>query len=212
MKPFAKTLAMAALLALPATAQAQIDNTVTVSINSFPRPTQGTGWGGLTGGGFEADFAVDFAGGTRTFSDYLVWCIDPSRSTWVGATANYQLWSLADFAASSLGTFYNDPNAGDMNEIASIINDLEDNWGALSVADRKDRQGQAWDRFSGKNFSPYNGDRNFDGSSWYVLYSGTRQTFLTRIPEPSQVPEPASLALIGAGLGGLMVVRRRQQA
>jgi len=37
-----------------------------------------------------------------------------------------------------------------------------------------------------------------------------RQTFLTCIPEPSQVPERASQAMIGMGLVGLVAARRRR--
>jgi hypothetical protein len=215
MKLSLKALAFAAVAALPAAVSAQtpVDATVQVTINAFPLQTTGMGYPtSLRGGGFEATFAVDFASGTRSFSEYLVWCIDPTRGTSVGSVSTYQLWSLADFAATTLGTVSNDPNAGDMNEIASIVADLEDNWNAptMTADARRFRQGQVWDRFTGNNFSNYNGDRSFDASNWYVLYNGERQTFLTRIPEPSQVPEPSSLAMIGLGLAGLVAVRRRR--
>jgi hypothetical protein len=213
MKLSIKALAFAAVAVLPSalSAQAPVDPTVAVTINSFPRSTGGMGYpSSLVGGGFAATFSVDFAGGTSTFTDYLVWCIDVTRATSVGSTSTYQLYTVADFAETTFGTLTNDPNLGDMQEISSIVADLEDNWGTLDNTARRMRQGQVWDRFAGNNFSPYAGDREFDATGWYVLYNGQRQTFLTRLPEPSQVPEPTSMALMGFGIVGLALVRRRR--
>jgi hypothetical protein len=214
MKALFKTLTVAAVMALPVSAQAQapIDPTVQVTINSFPFQTLGTGYSTLRGGGFRSDFTVNFPSATRSFTDWLVWCIDPTRSTSVGSSHNYALYTLVDFDLSGFGTASNDPTLAHLNEIASNTQDLEDNWGALSVNDRKLRQGQSWDRFTGNNFSPYNGNPSFDGSEWYVLYNGRNQTFLTRIPQPFTVPEPASMALMGFGIVGLAMVRRRRNA
>jgi hypothetical protein len=213
MKLSIKALAFAAVAVLPSalSAQTPVDPTVAVTITAFPRPTSAMGYpSSLRGGGFTSNFSVDFVGGTRTFAEHLVWCIDPTRTTSVGSTSTYQLYTVAEFAASTFGTLTNDPNLGDMQEIASLVSDMEDNWGALTTDDRRLRQGQIWDRFTGNNFSAFNGDREFNAANWYVLYNGQRQTFLTRIPEPARVPEPTSMALMGFGIVGLALVRRRR--
>jgi hypothetical protein len=211
-----KTLALIAAVALPdmLSAQTPVDATVEVTINAFPRPTTAMGYPtSLRGGGFAASFSVDFPGGTTSFTDYLVWCIDVTRYTSVGSTSTYQLYTVADFAETAFGTLTNDPNLQHMQEIASIVADLEDNWStpAMTVDARRLRQGQIWDRFTGNDRSNYDGDPNFDASGWFVLYNGQRQTFLTRLPVPSEVPEPSSLAMLGLGLAGLVAVRRRRR-
>jgi hypothetical protein len=203
-------------------AQSPIDANVNVNVKSFPFATTATGYfvpgGGLSiGGGFLADFLINFPSpvGDRTFTDYLVWCIDSGRSITLNEPANYQLWSLADFAASSNGsTTGHNPDMGDMTRIASLQNELYTGWDAPGTQ-RANLQGSVWSWFDGYGTYAGNpnlgnilaGDPGFDTGEYYVLWNGQNQTFLTRIPEPSSL----LLSLLGFG-GMLLVIRRRRSA
>lgn len=216
MKGLMKSLAAAAIIAMPLSAGAQaIDPLVSLNITSHPRSTSGTGYAGSgNGGGFFANFTVQFPTNTATFNQYLVWCIDPTRLIGVPSTTDYGLWSLSGFVADGLGDANGStPDLAAMNSIASIAFDLEDNWpvGAPNTFTRN-RQGGIWDAFTEQSLSGYTGNSSFDGSEWYVLYNGQSQTFITRIPDRFVVPEPASMALIGLGFVGLVAVRRRRNA
>lgn len=226
MKTLFKSLAVAATVALPFVAGAQpIDNDVQVTLTGTTRlATGGTGFAGRTGGGFSATFTADFGGtiGERTFTDWLVWCIDPTRNISVGSTTSKSLFTLQGFANSGFGsdnypalglTAY-DPDGDDMKRIASLANDLENDWANAGL--REDRQGGIWANFTGTTPpAGFEGDASFDGSQYYVLWgnAGVTQTLITRIPDRFLVPEPGSLALLVAGMGGMLVaVRRRRQA
>jgi hypothetical protein len=203
-------------------AQSPIDATVAVKVKSFPFQTVATGYlteqgGPAIGGGFLADFSVNFPApiGDRTFTDYLVWCIDSGRPITLNVTTNYQLFSLADFAASNNGsTTGHNPDLDDMTRIASLQNELYTGWDAPGTP-RANLQGSIWSWFDG--YTTYGGNANlatilagnpnFDTSEYYVLWNGENQTFLTRIPEPSA----AVLALFGMG-AMLLVARRRRNA
>lgn len=209
MKALFRAVTVAAAMALPMSLQAQIDPSVSVNLTSHPRQTTGTGYAAnLLGGGFLANFTVDFPQGAQSLTNHLVWCIDWTRGVPVPGTTNFQLWSLADFANTTFGANGNDPDINDMQAIASQAALLEDDWFVLNATQRQNAQGIIWDRFSQANAT--GGNESFNGSSWYVLWNGQNQTLITRIPPPVIVPEPAALALLGAGFVGLLAVRRRR--
>ena len=192
-----------------------MDASVAVNILSDPYATGGTGYGG-SGGGFIANFSVDFPApvGAQNFSEYLIWCIDAGRGVNLPSTVNYQLYTLADFAAPGTrgSVTGHNPDLGDMSRIASLQSALFGGWSG-NAATRNDMQGAIWSWFDGyttyggSNAQPaiLAGDPYFNVSEYYVLWNGENQTFLTKIPEPS------STLLAFAGLGALLIVSRRRR-
>jgi hypothetical protein len=178
--------------------------TVTVNITAHPFITAGTNYNVGDGGGFRSNFVVDFsATETATLNDWLVWCIDPTRSVGIPSTNNYQLFSLAGFAASGNTTSGHVATVPQLTQIAFYTSELEDDWGSLTATDRANRQGGTWDQFTNTNTSGYNvaAPMAFDASNWYVLRNGQTQTLLTRIPAPNIVPEPSTIALMVQSAG-----------
>jgi hypothetical protein len=208
MKNMFKALAVAAAFVLPGVASAQIDNSVTVNVVSFPYPTKGTGFDGF-GGGFAADFAIDYPTVTKTFDDYLVWCIDPNRGVDVpGGPYSYTAWTAVDFAGSTLGsTKPSDLTLGQMRSIVSLVSTLQTGWDGFSGVQRENLQGQIWSTFRGES-PDLAGSENVSLTDWVVLYGNNgNQTFLTYVPEPSG----AVLLLVGfAGMVVIASARRRQ--
>jgi hypothetical protein len=220
MKNMMKVIAGAVALAMPIASNAQTAtaSSVSVTVNSRPFSTGATGYSGA-GGGHYASFTVNLGNGPRTFTQYLLWCIDNDRGVTIGQTYNYDVYTLANYAASSLGNLASpgpahDPDLGDMKSIASLYDGLSSNWGTLTSTQKRNYQGSIWSEFEG--FTDYNGnaglgaimvgDRNFNTNDYYVFSSSTnnRQTFLAYIPEPS------SAVVLLAGMAGLMVAVRRR--
>ena len=204
-----KALAAAALLAMPASAQAQIDNSVDVQVLVHHLQTGGTGFAG-NGGGFKANFTIDFGSGAKTFSDYLIWCIDSDRTVNVPGTYNYQAYTALDFAANTAfgGGNGHDVTTGEMGKIVTLVDDMESNWTSYTAGQRERRQGSVWSLFRGGPTVASLGviaESNLD--QWVVLYNGDNQTFLTYVPEPSSV---ALLFTVMGGMALMMIARRRR--
>lgn len=198
---------------LTAKAQPALDPSVSVFFTGVGNQTTGgTGYGGL-GGGFAANFSVDFPDGPRNFQQFLVWCIDAGRGFTPPGPINYSLFTLKNFAANNFGSkaTNHDPDLQDMTRIASLQNQLTT---ATTSAQRMDIQGSIWSWFDG--FTTYGGaanagtilqgNPNFATHDYYVLWNGQTQTFLVQIPEPGT----SSLLMLAAMGAALLVVRRRR--
>ncbi|WP_396207229.1 PEP-CTERM sorting domain-containing protein [Gemmatimonas sp.] len=216
MKRIAAALLALTLAAPAASAQLPLDPSVAVTFNNnTSRRTGATGFGG-EGGGYFGSFNIDFPTETRTFENYLLWCIDAYRGVQVPGTTTYQFFTVQSFVQSGYGapiwpSGEYDVTAGDMGNVTSLVNTLSTDWSSLSAGQRNDYQGSIWQSFRGQSTYPNSataiiaGDPYFETSGWYVLYNGTNQTFLV------QVAEPGTIALLLLGLSGMafMAFRRR---
>lgn len=215
MKLAFKTLAAIVALALPATSQAQIDLNVEVKLLAQPYATGGTNYGSSgQGGGFLANFDIDYPAptGTISFTNYLIWCIDPGRlvATPPSGPYNYSAYTALDFANSPLGAANSySPTVADMQRIVWLVDDLYTNWGSYSDSQKRDRQGSIWALFSGET-TPIDlaniGEASLD--NWVVLYNGQNQTFITRVSEP----DGALLVLAAVSSLGVVTFMRRRRA
>lgn len=218
-----------ALLVLPGVAQAQQWNLIgNLDITGHPLKTAGVQYTGV-GGGYTGTFTInnfDGSGKNRTFSDYLMWCIDAGRSVTVpGSFANYTLYTLGDFAASGRGSkvrtspapavpVFHDPDLGDMKAIASLVDEISDEttgFNSWNSDKRRTWNDGIWSRFDGLtptatgSYSPQYGNTNFNGRDFYVLSNDRNQTFMVEVSEPSTV----LLLMIGLSAFAFVAMRRK---
>jgi hypothetical protein len=216
-------IGVAAMMLAPLSVSAQDSWTImgTLDITGRPLPQMGVQYNSV-GGGHRANFTVEgFEGGNRTFTDFIIWCIDAGRSITVpGSYSNYTLYTLKGFDESgrtsqpriSGGVSFerHDPDLGDMRAIASLADQLADNYGTWDANRRRTWQDGIWARFDGVNpqslapYSPQSGNPNFGGNGWYVLSNNRDQTFIVEVPEPGT----GALLVVGSLLM-FAVLRRR---
>jgi hypothetical protein len=206
---------VAALTLAPSVAQAQLHWTLMGDLEVTGRPMPaGAVQFASTGGGFTANFTLqNFQGKDRTFTDFLVWCIDPDRSISVGHTYSgykaYDLPGYVNIPGESRDGYQQ--SIGDMKAIASLVDEVSENYGSWTSQQRRTWQDGIWSRFEGvapqalSPFTPQYGNMKFGGRDFYVLYNDRNQTFMFEVDEPGVL----FMLVAGASLLVVAALRRR---
>ena len=221
MKKILTVLASAAALALaPSVAQAQLHWNLLgdFEVTGSPMPTGAVQFNDA-GGGYTATFTlVNFNGNTRTFTDWLVWCIDPNRPVTIGGEYGppefpaYKAYDLVAFDTAGLGSKGGyDVSLGDLNAMASLVDEVTDSYSLWGAPQRRTWNDGIWSRFEGivpageAPFTAQYGNEQFNGREFHVLYNGRNQTFMFEVPEPGVF----FLFAVGASLLAFVALRRR---
>lgn len=222
-----RNLWVAAIVALSLPAVLDAQSSGTASFATLSRPYKATGFGSTPGGGVESGGGFNVSGtmtlGSQTInlSNYILWCIDPTRSV-ASDVKNFTVYSFAEFANTAFGPKPNDvvydPTLNDMNSIGSHLATFEGrastNWVDNTYSPTNNAVlGSIYNDFTGGWFGATGGPTgdtsyNATGNGWYVLYNGQQQTFAIRVP----VPENGTLVLMFTAMMGMALVARRRYA
>lgn len=220
-------LAATAVGVIASQAAAQTPVNVTVKISSSPSDhVYKAQVGSNVGGGWLATI-TGIPGSLKVTEPLVVYCFDNQRQFNYNQNMAYTLLTFSDFLGDKAvggGTVlggrdaqWNTINLQDLNSMASLAA------GYVAGADPNNNtiQGNIWDISNNVTPGSYVGPNLnqswmilVDAAEWAGGYDGNpaqgKQSFLVKISNGSQVPEPSSIALMVAGIAGLVVVSRRR--
>lgn len=212
-------LAATAVGVIASQAAAQTPTNVTVKISSSPNDHVVDAG---NGGGWIA--SITPVSGVK-FADMIVYCFDDQRQFNYNTNMTYTLLTFNDFVnnAGVVGgggmrdAQWNTIDLQDLNSMAALASTYTHKPGVQSG--NAAIQAQIWAIANGGTGS-YAGDLSKD---WMVLVDAAEwkhgldekkpaghQSFLVQVVPPRIVPEPSSIALMVAGMAGLIAVGRRR--
>lgn len=227
---FFKSVVLAAtavgVIASQAAAQTPVNVTVNISNNSADHVYKAQ-VGSNLGGGWKATI-TGIPGGLTLTEPPIVYCFDNQRQFNYNQNMTYTLLTFSDFLANKAvggGTVpggrdaqWNTINLQDLNSMAALAGTYVSGG---PNAYNNGVQGSIWDISNNVTPGSYVGPNL--NQSWMILVDAAewaggydknpaqgKQSFLVKINNGSQVPEPSSIALMVAGIAGLVVVSRRR--
>ncbi len=201
---FLKTVMLAAATAGVMATQASAQTSVGLATGSTAIYTTNNG----------GAWYANITGYSVPLNNVIIYCIDQSRQFNPGNSySNYKLYTFGQFLTQVAGapnttSPWNGTLTGwDLSQTAYLTTQYLA--GSGNAATNSPIQQQIWD-ISTNAINPVVAPPG-SWSNYRVLYNGKNQTFMVQVPPGSRVPEPATFALMVAGLAGLGVVARRRQ-